>query len=710
MHCRFGVVRNRELGAAHPRRVEKGAERDTWQTLDYELLGVRGLSDAAAATASLSRASQEWKSALIDVSGTNRLLHFKKTSTTLDLSVANETAVLRLLKGGTVSIRDLMSGIELDKARRACAALARKEREATEEYGVSVTYLALGFATWNPETNRALHDAEAAELDQPAIALRKGPTPNAPVLLRPVQITRRRGVTDDWYLQLTDDYQLNGVLVHVLNFGVQRVDGDDLLDTAEALEGLTDIAGFRAALGDVRSELESDCREVDGFLTNSDLVIGTFSYQKQPMVNDVADIGALGLSDIAAALAGDAEAAARVRAAASDVPVSEADPDYAPVDSEYLVLDADASQSYVVNAALAGRNLVVQGPPGTGKSQTIANVISALIASGKHVLFVAQKRAAITAVLDRLSAVDLSHLLLDLFAADGSRRFVAEQLRTVLERQQQVGMPDTAELHAQLQKARGLLVSHNDALFSPTHGWGTSIHELRVASLGFGPSAKSTLRLPPATFRTWERTTLGRLSEDLDELQSLGALAPTWTSTPGWRPPAMSTAEVAEQLRQLALSVRWERLPALRQQLDAEAQVSGHAAPAGLYDAGPLTNLHRDALEAARTAPSLLTAADLDAMIAALSKPHRRELPNVGWGRRRAHTTAATRPPPQSTSCAHRLGDRQRSRSVRGCRSHRGAPGTRARRGPTDRSRNAWNFPRHERVWFARDSLGGSGR
>ncbi|EPD83041.1 hypothetical protein HMPREF1529_03053 [Microbacterium sp. oral taxon 186 str. F0373] len=611
------------------------------------------MSDAAAAPASLARASQEWKSALIDVSGTNRLLHFKKTSTTLDLSVANETALLRLMRGGSVSIRDLVSGIELDRAKRSCAALARKEREATEEYGVSVTYLALGFATWNPETNRALHDAEAAEMDQSATSLRRGPIPNAPLLLRPVQITRRRGVTDDWYLQLSDDYQLNGVLVHVLNFGVQRVEEDDLLDSAEALESPTDMAEFRAALGDVRRELESDCREVDGFRTNPELVIGTFSYQKQPMVNDVADVSALALSDIAAALAGDPEAAARVRAAASDVPVSEADPDYAPIDSEYLVLDADASQSYVVNAALAGRNLVVQGPPGTGKSQTIANVISALIANGKHVLFVAQKRAAITAVLDRLSAVDLSHLLLDLFAADGARRFVAEQLRTVLERQQQVGMPDTAELHAQLQKARSRLVSHNDALFSASHGWGASIHELRVASLGFDSSAKSTLRLPPATFRTWEKTTLGRLSEDLDELQSLGALAPTWTSTLGWRPPSMTTAEVAEHLRQLALSVRWERLPTLRHELEAEARVSGHAAATGLNDAGPLTSLHRDALEAARTSPSLLATADLDAMIAALSKPHRRELPDVGWRRRRAgkraarETLAALTPPQQ---------------------------------------------------------------
>ncbi|MFH8253268.1 AAA domain-containing protein [Microbacterium sp. B2969] len=632
------------------------------------------MSESDVAASPVARASQEWKSALIDVSGTNRLLHFKKTSTTLALDVASESALLRLLKGGTVSVGDLFRvPADADRAKRACAALARKEREATEEYGVSVTYLALGFATWNPDTNRVLHDAEAAELDQPAGAIRRGPVPNAPVLLRPIRIVRRRGVTEDWQLQLTDDYQLNGVLLHLLNFGSERVDDDALLDTAEDLEAVTDLTQFQATLSGVLNGLSADCREIDGFQARPELVVGTFSYQKQPMVNDVADLDALGLSDIAAALAGDADAAARVRAAASDVPVSESDPDYAPVDSEYLVLDADASQSYVVNAALAGRNLVVQGPPGTGKSQTIANVISALIASGKHVLFVAQKRAAITAVLDRLSAVDLSHLLLDLFAADGSRRFVAEQLRIVLERQQQVGTPDTAELHAKLENARRRLVSHNDALFSPTHAWGASIHELRVSSLGFAPAAQATLRLPPATFATWAKTTLGRLAEDLDEVDSLGALSPAWTTTPGWRPGAMSTVDEAERLRQLALSLRWEHLPKLRQMFAAEAAASGHAAPTGLTDADPLVNLHRDGLEAAATAPSLLSDADLDAMISAVSRPHRRELPDVRWGRRRAGKRAV-RELLSSLSPTQQLDLLLKARAVRGAWNTGGAP------------------------------------
>ncbi len=585
----------------------------------------------------LSSASHEWTSALIDVSGTNRLLHFKATSTTLDLGTASDAAVAKLLRGSVVSLRELYPpGPGFDRAVRAATGLSRKQREAKEEYGVSVTYLALGCATWDPENNRALADAEAAETgdDSPA-RVRRGPAPNAPVLLRPVEVTRKRGISDEWQLQVSDDFQVNGVLFHVLNFDQQRIDEQKLLESSEALETAMDLSGARSALQSALEDLRAACQDVTGFTTNPELVIGTFSYQKQPMVNDVANIAALERSDLAAALAGDAAAAARVRAMASDVSVKESDPDYAPVDSEYLVLDADASQSYVVNAALAGRNLVVQGPPGTGKSQTIANVIAALVANGKHVLFVAQKRAAITAVLDRLENVDLSHLLLDLFAADGSRRFIAEQLRAVLDRHQQIGAPETVQLHAQLNSSRARLVAHNDALFRAEHGWGTSIHELRVAALGFSPDAQSTLRLHPATFERWDTTTLGSLQTAVDELDRLGALAPAWTTVPGWRPSAMFTVPEAEMLRQLALDLRWTTIPTLRRQLEEEARASGHSTPRGLFDADPLTQLHADALLVSQSAPRLLGSSDHDAMIAALSKSHRREMPTVNWSRRR---------------------------------------------------------------------------
>jgi hypothetical protein len=95
--------------------------------------------------------------------------------------------------------------------------------------------------------------------------------------------------------------------------------------------------------------------------------------------------------------AGDSESQSRLAGAGRPVDPRHVDR-IAPSD-EFLALDADSSHSYAINAVVAGQSLVASGPPGTGKSQTIANLIATLVARGKSVLFVAEKRAAISAAL-----------------------------------------------------------------------------------------------------------------------------------------------------------------------------------------------------------------------------------------------------------------------------------------------------------------------
>ncbi|KIA70950.1 hypothetical protein ANMWB30_42730 [Arthrobacter sp. MWB30] len=602
-------------------------------------------------TIAIARASREWKNSLIDVGGTNRLLHFKKTSATLDFEGAAESALVRLLRGAQVKLADLYPEPQLySRAQRACTALYRKQREATEEYGVSVTYLAAGFATWNPASNSSLVAAEDEELGHTAgVRVSRASVANAPVLLRPLVLERKRGTQDSWELSLVDDFQVNAVLLHVLNFDQPRITEDQILAPLEALatDGSNDV---RVALEDANTLLKAACTTVDGFGIDPAWVMGAFSYQKQPMVSDVENLTVIGSSDLVSALAGDSAAATRVRSAAANSDVKESDPDYSPVDSEYLVLDADASQSYVVNAALAGRNLVVQGPPGTGKSQTIANTIAALMAAGKSVLFVAQKRAAITAVLNRLSEVDLSHLLLDLFAAEGSRRLVAEQLGQVLDRQGQITVPDVSTLEYRLTQARDRLVRHKDELFQASHAWGVSVHDLRVDSAGIPVAARSSLRLPASTFDSWGWNSLEEYAAAVDELFSLGALSPSWHENPGWRPRSLASLETAQKFRGEALDVVNVLLPDLEHRLSEQARLAGYGPPPTLPHAIWLAELHSNVQRVASAAPELLSAPDLDAMLAALSKEHRRQAAEIGWGERRKakkHALAALVAVPQ---------------------------------------------------------------
>ncbi len=89
-----------------------------------------------------------------------------------------------------------------------------------------------------------------------------------------------------------------------------------------------------------------------------------------------------------------------------------ADDNAAPVASvggneDFLVLDADGSQSEVIDAAVSGKSFILQGPPGSGKSQTITNIIAGAMSVGKTVLFVTEKASARNIIWDNLSEIRL---------------------------------------------------------------------------------------------------------------------------------------------------------------------------------------------------------------------------------------------------------------------------------------------------------------
>ncbi|RFA06622.1 hypothetical protein B7R21_19300 [Subtercola boreus] len=487
---------------------------------------------------SIEAVSHEWRNGLIDVGGNNRLLYYRETGSTVGLDGAPSASVTRLLAGDTVRLSELFTTADaLQKAQRACGLLAKKQQEATEEYGVSIAYLAAGMCSWDPEGNPEKAVAVENELtasDSPNRSSKrpKYTRPRAPVLLRSLELIRRRGAQEAWELRLIDEFQVNGVLLHVLNADRERIESDSILELD---------AGDLPSIEVMLEEFEDACGDVAELEVLNTLVLGTFSYTKQPMVDDVSDIDALAASDLVAALAGDLNAADRVRSSTDGV--TEEMPDYTPVDAEYLVLDADASQSYVVNAALAGRNLVVEGPPGTGKSQTIANIIATSVAAGRSVLFVAQKRAAVSAVLDRLAGVDLSHLVLDLFAASSSRRYVAEQLQTALDRQASAGEARVGELHYSLTRARDTLVRHKDALHKENRGWGVSVAEMIAVAIGIPTDVQSNERIAIQDMSRWDELEPVRIRGDLEELVRLGALETGWSTQPGWSPNALSNNE-----------------------------------------------------------------------------------------------------------------------------------------------------------------------
>ncbi|MFL6122914.1 DUF4011 domain-containing protein, partial [Actinophytocola sp.] len=99
----------------------------------------------------------------------------------------------------------------------------------------------------------------------------------------------------------------------------------------------------------------------------------------------------------------------------------------------FLPIAADGSQMRAVELAARGRSFVLEGPPGTGKSQTITNLIAHATASGKSVLFVAEKQAALDVVKRRLSDVGIEPFCLDLHGRKQTARSIHAQLKAAYE-------------------------------------------------------------------------------------------------------------------------------------------------------------------------------------------------------------------------------------------------------------------------------------
>lgn len=443
-------------------------------------------------------AVKTWQRTLVDLGGRNTLLWYRDLpSGTLDLTTAHPGGVSMLLAGRRTRLSDLVrEPAAFEEARRRARAIRSKALELREERGIAVGFIAIGMATWSvPRAARP---------------------PASPVLLRSCVLRPTGAAQEDFELDLGPEAEFNPVLREYLRSeqGIE-IDADALADLASAGNGFDPYPVY-AALGHA-------CERVPEFEITPRLVLGTFSYAKLPMVADLAlQAGTLADHDVVAALAGDESALAAVRLR---VPDSDPDPD---PEHEYLVLDADSSQHAAIDAVRAGAHLVVKGPPGTGKSQTIVNLIASLAAEGKSTLFVAEKRAAIDAVLSRLDRLGLGDLVLDAYDGPTNKRATAQQFARSLEAAIDNDAPDTDSTTSTLRERRARLQRHVEALHAVRDPWGVSAHEAQEALVELGtrtPPPTCHVRLGSRELAGLSRTRAVELGRRLRDAAGLGA----WT-------------------------------------------------------------------------------------------------------------------------------------------------------------------------------------
>ena len=486
----------------------------------------------------IEAAQARWAAALTDLGGRNTLLYYKdRRSGTLDLAAADPAALERFWRAGSIRLTRLFRDVDAraDAIRRA-GVIYRKARELLEERGIRAGYLATGIARWD-------------ELFL---------SPAAPVVLRGLTITPTRARHDDFELTLDDEPEVNPVLLHKLATVYGMATDKLAQERGDRLGRL-----LRAA---------ADAAEVPGFDILNRQVIGTFTYAKLPMVRDMQAAGELlADSDVVAAIAGDPDAQELLAAEDDTEPVLDSPAE------DYSVLDADSSQRSAIAAVLSGRSLVIHGPPGTGKSQTIANLIAALVARGRKVLFVAEKRAAIDAVLSRLKSVDLGEMVLDIHEGTRDRLRIARDLGATLDLAQQTTVPDDASLRRRLADRQRRLSEHVTALHEAHPPWGLTPFGVQSALLGIPDQARNAVRLPAV--EQISGATADQIRDELREFAHLGGFAVRPGSTP-WFGAALRTGEDVRQACDLAARLGTHSLPRLADRLRRASAETGLRAPA----------------------------------------------------------------------------------------------------------------------------------
>ena len=502
----------------------------------------------------VQKAARDWKNALVDLGGRNNLLHYRDLKLgTVDLTAADREAVGALLLGKVVRVSALFGNPEQrEQVLRRFRAIHNKAKENFEERGLETLLIGCGLATW--ENKRAAWE------------------PCAPVLLQRAALQPVGAAQDEFELSLTGEMEVNPTLLHVLkvDFGCEV----DHAALAVRLDGSIDELW---ELQETYGWIGEQARAVPGFRVEGRIVLANFAYAKLAMVRDLdGAVDELVAHDLIAALAGDEQARAAIRGQGPG-PGAIPGPDQVPLADEFLVLDADSSQNYAINAVLAGQSLIVKGPPGTGKSQTIANLIASLIARGKKVLFVAEKRAAIDAVTKRLTQQDLGELVLDLHDGVTSRRAFAQMIGRALDASRNAPRMDNGVELQQVERRREELNGYVGSLHGVREPWGLSVYDMQAQLLGLEPEP-TEFRLRGAAIEAFSGAAARQAAEDLARYARLGGLTLLSRGSPWARSPIVSAEEVRRADETLD-DLRRHALPGTRTLLEHASTETGLPQP-----------------------------------------------------------------------------------------------------------------------------------
>ena len=547
---------------------------------------------------------QQWKNALLDLSNRNRLINFsERTSIAIAVperrlaaleDAVNEGTPINLVPSDQVAEIQQQRGIrfgsalpqdqlaDMLSARRSVFVdvtkaaydtrlrnLAYKAKTIIEETGANNLYLALGFLVWRHD-NRDLR---------------------SPLILVPVRLTStsRQGtfrITLDESGSSTPNYcllerlrQLHGLEVPAVATPLEDGSGIDLDASMRAMREALVAHGLPYRLEDTAAlailqfakfRLWKDLDEHWETLLQNSLLRHLVEQPNDPYIDPVVRTdGEPDLDELAA-----------------KCPVA-----------------ADASQLAAVAEAVVGRSFVLEGPPGTGKSQTITNLLTRAVAEGKRVLFVAEKRAALDVVRNRLDAVGMGPFSLDLHDKSSKPAAVRSQIRQALEHHVEVDRDGLAADHETVRSSGRQLSRYAQRLHQP-NATGLSFYTAHTKALAIGDSAPA-MSVPLSLLNGTATTVFDVVRRQLSTLADTADLARPSADHPwGFIDPQNATAIDIEELVRLAGDFDAAAAvlpdPSVIDVLDAAQTATEFGAVAAIISAPPVTLAILDATRTSR--------------------------------------------------------------------------------------------------------------
>lgn len=328
--------------------------------------------------------------------------------------------------------------------RKKLYTLQNKSRTVFEEQGYPVLYLALGCVEWT----------ERECLSKPL---------KAPLLLIPVDLERQK-IKENYTLRWTgEDPTLSLSLIAKL-----AEQGIILPDMGHP-ETIEEITAYFTLIRETVAEKD--------WIFTPCITLDLFSFRKFVMFKDLDPASWEGVSPleknplIKRLFRPEVE-----KDATPSFPENEVDLRL-PSERSFNILDADSSQIAVIEEAKAGKNIVVEGPPGTGKSQTIANMIAEMMVSGKTVLFVSEKMAALEVVKRRLDTAGLSPYCLELHSQKAKKtEFIRELEKSIQHPSPESSVSESS--YSQIDALRSELSGYCNELKTPIGACGFTPYDL----------------------------------------------------------------------------------------------------------------------------------------------------------------------------------------------------------------------------------------